>query len=59
MNRLGDSEFCWRWFLASAFTVRNARITFTSCRSNSAWSFSQPTKLAATRLVISAFLPPW
>jgi len=39
-------------------SVRKARITFSSSRSNSAWSFSQPTKLAATRLVISAFLPP-
>ena len=40
-------------------SVLNARITFSSSRSNSAWSFSQPTKLAATRLVISAFLPLW
>src|ERR1039458_3604410 len=34
-------------------------MTFSSSRSNSAWSFSQPTKLAATRLVISACLPLW
>lgn len=40
-------------------SVRKARMTFSSSLSNSGWSFSQPTKLAAKRLVISAFLPLW